>query len=224
MRRDGTDPRAVVGGSSIFAAGSLRSSQHNGSQPLSPLIFLFLSRLNRYAGDRRANAAGPGLPFFTCLAHTCDCEASFPSIVLLSEWPVVPPRATHTQPRHPACSFFFCAPAYYTSPHVLVALFAPKPPANLAYVPLRPGKQTVPVFCARRRRNTARRVLSLHKLDASLTQLDEMIAWADNAEDGVNAKEAGKLGPGLPMGEIGLSESRTLLALFRIIFLDIRVD
>lgn len=50
-------------------------------------------------------------------------------------------------------------------------------------------------------------MLSLHKLDASLTQLDEMIAWADNAEDGVNAKEAGKLGPGLPMNEIGLSES-----------------
>ncbi|CAB1113386.1 unnamed protein product [Ectocarpus sp. CCAP 1310/34] len=42
-----------------------------------------------------------------------------------------------------------------------------------------------------------------------------MIAWADDVEEGVNAQQAGVLGPGLPMSEIGLSESAnpcTLLA------------
>lgn len=53
---------------------------------------------------------------------------------------------------------------------------------------------------------TRRKMLSLHKLDASLTQLDRMIAWADNAADDANAKDAGALGNGLPMSEIGLSE------------------
>lgn len=60
-----------------------------------------------------------------------------------------------------------------------------------------------------------RRLLSLHRLVTSLDQLDRMIAWADDVEDGVNAKEAGVLGPGMPMSEIGLSESAnpcTLLA------------
>lgn len=49
-------------------------------------------------------------------------------------------------------------------------------------------------------------MLSLHKLDECLTQLDRMIAWADTAADDANAKEAGALGPGLPMSHIGLSE------------------
>ncbi|CAM9861406.1 unnamed protein product [Ectocarpus sp. 4 AP-2014] len=52
-----------------------------------------------------------------------------------------------------------------------------------------------------------RRLLSLHRLVTSLDQLDRMIAWADDVEEGVNAKEAGVLGPGMPMSEIGLSES-----------------
>ncbi|CBN74872.1 expressed unknown protein [Ectocarpus siliculosus] len=50
-----------------------------------------------------------------------------------------------------------------------------------------------------------RRLLSLHRLVTSLDQLDRMIAWADDVEEGVNAKEAGVLGPGMPMSEIGLT-------------------
>lgn len=63
------------------------------------------------------------------------------------------------------------------------------------------------IFYAKINKTTPRRrMLSLHKLDTSLTQLDRMIAWADNAEDSVSALEAGELGPGLPMSEIGLSK------------------
>eukprot|EP00752_Nemacystus_decipiens_P006330 g5706.t1 len=50
-----------------------------------------------------------------------------------------------------------------------------------------------------------RRMLSLHKLDKALTQLDRMIAWADAAEDDTNANDAGALGEGLPLGLIGLT-------------------
>ncbi|CAN0158677.1 unnamed protein product [Scytosiphon promiscuus] len=58
-----------------------------------------------------------------------------------------------------------------------------------------------------------RRMLSLHKLIYSLDQLDRMVAWADDAADNVNAKEAGALGLGLPMSEIGLSKFMLLLPL-----------
>lgn len=56
-------------------------------------------------------------------------------------------------------------------------------------------------------------MLSLHKLIASLDQLDRMVAWAGKAADNVNAKEAGALGPGLPLSEIGLSEFTLLLCI-----------
>lgn len=50
-------------------------------------------------------------------------------------------------------------------------------------------------------------MLSLHKLDKALTQLDRMIAWADATGDEVSAKDKARaLGEGLPMNEIGLSE------------------
>lgn len=52
-----------------------------------------------------------------------------------------------------------------------------------------------------------RRMLSVHRLVTALDQLDRMIAWADDVEEGVNAKEAGVLDQGMPLSEIGLSES-----------------
>ena len=54
-------------------------------------------------------------------------------------------------------------------------------------------------------------MLSLHKLDKALTQLDRMIAWADTAADDVNARDAKALGDGLPLSHIGLSECGLLL-------------
>ncbi|CAB1100029.1 unnamed protein product [Ectocarpus sp. CCAP 1310/34] len=53
-----------------------------------------------------------------------------------------------------------------------------------------------------------RRLLSLHRLVASLDQLDRMIAWVDDVEEDVNAKQAGVLGPGMPMSVIGFETTK----------------